>query len=1038
MLEKIITWSVNNKFIVILLTAGAIGAGTWSALNTPVDAIPDLSDVQVIVYTDFQGQSPVTVEDQITYPLTTALVSVPGSKTVRGYSFFGYSLVYVLFEDGTDPYWARSRVLEYLNTAQKRLPTGVVPTLGPDASGVGWVFQYTLTSPTRSLAELRSLQDWFLKYELASVEGVAEVASVGGFVKQYQVTVDPLRLASYKITLPMVEMAIMKSNQDAGGETLELGETEFMIRGLGYLKSEDDIRAIPVMTDEMSGTPVFLKDIADVTTGPEMRRGLMEWNGEGEAVGGIVVMRHGQNALKTIDGIKKKLEEIRAGLPSDVTIETGYDRSDLILRAIDTLREKLLEEILIVGLISILFLLHARSALVAIFTLPTAILMAFIVMKWQGLNANIMSLGGIAIAIGAMVDAAIIMIENTHKHLEHEAEKPESERRDHWTVVLDASKEVGPTLFWSLAVITVSFLPVFALEAESGRLFHPLAFTKTYSMAAATILSVTIIPILMGYFIRGKILPEHKNPVNRFLINLYRPVMHFSLKKPVSVILVAVVLVVITWIPLSKMGTEFMPPMWEGDILYMPTTLPGISITKAKELLQQTDKIIRSFPEVESVWGKAGRAETATDPAGLDMLETTIRLKPESDWRPGMTKEKLIAELNDAIQFPGLTNAWTLPIKTRIDMLSTGIKTPVGIKISGANPDSLQAIGQRVEAVIRTVPGTSSAFAERAAGGNYFDISIRREDAARYGLSVADIQDVIRTAMGGMAVTTTVEGLERYPVSLRYSRDFRDSPEALMRTLISTPSGAQIPLNQVADYKLTKGPMVIRTEDTRPNSWVFVDLTTSDIGGYIEQAQKTISEKIQLPAGYSLIWSGEFEYIQRAEQRLMVVIPLTLLLIILILYINTKSAVKTSIVLLAVPFSLIGAIWFLWILDYNMSVAVWVGLIALAGLDAETGVVMLLYLDRAYEKAKLSGTLTLAGLKDAIDEGAVQRVRPKIMTAAVIIAGLLPILWSPGTGADVMKRIAAPMVGGVVTSVLLELLVYPAIYFLWKKRKIHS
>jgi len=1038
MLEKLIAWSVNNKFIVILLTAGALAAGIWSVFNTPVDALPDLSDVQVIVYTDYQGQSPVTVEDQVTYPLTTALVSVPGSKTVRGYSFFGYSLVYVLFEDGTDPYWARSRVLEYLNTAQKRLPAGIVPTLGPDASGVGWVFQYTLTSPTRSLAELRTLQDWFLKYELASVDGVADVASVGGFVKQYQVTVDPLRLASYKITLQMVEMAIMKSNQDAGGETLELGETEFMIRGLGYLKSEEDIRAIPVMTDEMSGTPVFLKDIADVTTGPEMRRGLMEWNGEGEAVGGIVVMRHGQNALKTIDGVKKKLAEIRAGLPSDVTIETGYDRSDLILRAIDTLREKLLEEILIVGLISILFLLHARSALVAIFTLPTAILMAFIVMKWQGLNANIMSLGGIAIAIGAMVDAAIILIENTHKHLEQEAEKPESERRDHWTVVLDASKEVGPTLFWSLAVITVSFLPVFALEAESGRLFHPLAFTKTYSMAAATILSVTIIPVLMGYFIRGKILPEHKNPVNRFLINLYRPVMHFSLKKPVSVIVAAVLLVVVTWIPLSKLGTEFMPPLWEGDILYMPTTLPGISITKAKELLQQTDKIIRSFPEVESVWGKAGRAETATDPAGLDMLETTIRLKPESDWRPGMTKEKLIAELNDAIQFPGLTNAWTLPIKTRIDMLSTGIKTPVGIKISGANPDSLQAIGQRVEAVIRTVPGTASAFAERAAGGNYFDISIRREDAARYGLSVADIQDVIRTAMGGMAVTTTVEGLERYPVSLRYSRDFRESPEALMQTLISTPSGAQIPLNLVAEYKLTKGPMVIRTEDTRPNSWVFVDLTTSDIGGYIEQAQKTISEKIQLPAGYSLLWSGEFEYIQRAEKRLMVVIPLTLLLIILILYLNTRSAVKTCIVLLAVPFSLIGAIWFLWILDYQMSVAVWIGLIALAGLDAETGVVMLLYLDRAFEKARQSGTMTIAGLKAAIDEGAVQRVRPKIMTAAVIIAGLLPILWSSGTGADVMKRIAAPMAGGVVTSVLLELLVYPAVYFLWRKRKIHS
>jgi Cu(I)/Ag(I) efflux system membrane protein CusA/SilA len=1033
MLEKIIEASVRNKFMVILAVVFLIGLGIYSMFKIPIDAIPDLSDVQVIIYTTYEGQSPRIVEDQVTYPLTTAMVAVPGSKVVRGYSFFGYSLVYVIFEDGTDIYWARSRVLEYLNYAQKRLPKDVIPTLGPDATGVGWVYEYTLTSDKRSLQELRSYQDWYLKYQLTSVQGVAEVASIGGFVKEYQVTVDPTKLLAYNIPLKMVEMAISNSNNDVGGEVVEMGETEFMVRGLGYIKSLEDIKDIPVMVDKKSGTPVYVRDIADVTIGPLMRRGLVESNGEGEVVGGIVVMRYGENALDVIDNVKKKLEVLKQGLPEDVKITTAYDRSSLIERAIDTLKGKLIEEIIIVAIVCLIFLLHARSAFVAIFTLPTAILMAFIVMKWQGINANIMSLSGIAIAIGAMVDAAIIMIENAHKHIERENEKPPDQRRDHWQIILDASKEVGPALFYSLLVITVSFIPVFTLEDQEGRLFRPLAFTKTYSMAAAAILSITMVPVLMGFWIRGKILPEDHNPINRFLIRIYTPVVDFVLRFNKWIIVAALLIMGVTFFPFSKIGSEFMPPLYEGDLLYMPTTLPGMSITKARELLQQTDKIIRQFPEVHHVFGKIGRAETATDPAGLDMLETTIMLKPESDWRPGMTVQKLIDEMDKAIQFPGVTNAWTMPIKTRTDMLSTGIKTPVGIKISGPDLNVLENIGKEVESIMRTVPGTLSAFAERAVGGNYLDFDIDRKEAARYGLTVGDVQNVIQTAMGGMSITNTVEGLERYPVNLRYSRELRDNIEALRRVLVPTPTGIQIPIGQLATISTRKGPMVIRSEDTRPNAWVYVDIKDIDVGTYVQNAQKIVSEKIKLPVGYNIVWSGEYEYMQRAQQRLMLVIPLTLFIIFVIIYLNTRSLTKVAIVFLAVPFSLVGTFWFLYFLGYNLSIAVWVGIIALAGLDAETGVVMLLYLDQAHDEWKQKGLMRgLKDLKEAIHHGAVKRVRPKIMTASVIIAGLIPIMWSHGTGADVMKRIAAPMVGGVVTSVMLELMVYPVIYFLWK------
>jgi copper/silver efflux system protein len=1036
MLEKIIEWSVKNRLIVILLTILAIGYGAYSLLSTPIDAIPDLSDVQVIIYTEDKGQSPRTVEDQVTYPLTTALVGVPGAKVVRGYSFFGYSLVYVLFKDGTDLYWARSRVLEYLNVAQKRLPPGVTPALGPDASGVGWVYEYALTSDKRSLQELRTFQDWNLKYGLSTVPGVAEVASIGGYVKEYQVTVDPAKLQSFGITIGDIETALKNGNADAGGEVIEMAEAEYMVRGLGYIRSIDDLREIPVRTDAVHGVAVRVGDVADVALGPAMRRGLAELDGQGEVAGGIVIMRNGENAKAVIEKVEEKLDHLKAGLPPDVKIVPVYDRAGLIDRAVDNLNHKVLEEILIVALVCFLFLFHGRSALVAVVTLPTAILMSFIVMRWQGITANIMSLGGIAIAIGAMVDAAIIMIENAHKHLEAEGAKPPGERLPHAKVILNAAKEVGPALFWSLLVITVSFVPIFTLEAQEGRLFKPLAFTKTYSMAAAALLAVTIVPVLMGLFVRGKIRPEHANPINRFLVAAYRPAVAWAVRHAKLVIALAAVAVMITIIPFSRLGSEFMPPLYEGDLLYMPTTMPGVSIAKARELLQQTDKIIRTFPEVKRVFGKAGRAETATDPAGLDMLETVIMLKPEKEWRPGMTHEKLIEALDAAIRFPGLTNAWTMPIKTRVDMLSTGVKTPLAVKISGPDLDTLQLLGAEVESVLRGLPHTASAFAERPVGGNYLDLAIDRARAARYGLNIADIQGVIQSALGGMAVTTTVEGLERYPVTLRYGRELRDDIDALKRTLVGASGGRQVPLGEIATFTISKGPMVVRSEGSRPNAWVFVDCHGIDLGSYVKSAQKAVDKQIQLPTGYSIAWSGEFEYLERMHHRLMIVIPLTLFIILLILFVNTRSLAKTAIVMLAVPFSLVGAVWIVSLCGYNMSLAVWVGIIALAGLDAETGVVMLLYLDKAFDAAKEKGTLTLQSLKEAIDHGAVRRVRPKIMTAAVIIAGLLPILWSSGTGSDIMKRIAAPMVGGVITSVIMELLVYPAIYFWWKKGRI--
>jgi Cu(I)/Ag(I) efflux system membrane protein CusA/SilA len=1063
MIAKIIEASIRQRFFVIIATLLVIGIGIYSVWNTKIDAIPDLSDVQVIVYTEYKGQSPRIIEDQVTYPLTTTLVSVPGAKTVRGYSFFGYSLVYVIFEDGTDLYWARSRVLETMNTAQKRLPQGIIPTLGPDATGVGWIYEYALVSEKHSLQELRSLQDWFLKYELSSVPGVSEVASIGGFVKQYQVSVDPRRLQNYGIRLSEVEMAIANANGDEGGETIEMGEAEFMIRGVGYLKSIADLEGIPIRKggvaaaasdmgagmpgsgvttstkNEKTGEPmspaIYLRDIATVTIGPEMRRGVAELNGEGEAAGGIVVMRSGENAVQVIKSVQKKLKELQQGLPAGMKMVPTYDRSSLIERSVNTLKNKLLEEILVVALVCLIFLLHARSALVAVFVLPTAILMGFIVMRIQGLNANIMSLGGIAIAIGAMVDAAIIMIENAHKHLEEESKKPPEAQKPHWTLIAESAKEVGPSLFFSLVVITLSFIPIFTLDNQEGRMFRPLAFTKTYSMAAASILAITIVPVLMGYFVRGKIIPENRNPINRFLEKCYHPLMHATLRHPLRVMAVCIAILAATLIPLRTLGSEFMPPLQEGDILYMPTTLPGISIGKSRELLQQTDKLIKTVPEVKSVFGKAGRAETATDPAGLDMFETIIQLKPESEWRKGFTLNSIIADLDRRVQVPGLTNSWTMPIKTRIDMLSTGIKTPVGIKISGPNLDTLQQIGLQLEALMREVPGTASAFAERTVGGNYLEIRVKRDEAGRYGISVENVRSAIRIALGGMPVTTTVEGLERYSVNVRYPREMRDSPEKIGKVLIDLPGGGQIPLSFVADIVTTKGPMVIRSENTRPNSWVFVDIRDSDIGHYVKRAKASLKSTLQLPPGYTLVWSGQFENMERMQKRMALIVPLTLLLILLILYINTGSLVKTGMVMLAVPFSLVGAVWILYFLDYNMSVAVGVGMIALAGLDAETGVVMLLYLEQAYKKAQKAGQMvTLQHLYTAIDEGAVRRVRPKIMTASVILAGLFPILWSHGAGADVMKRIAAPMVGGVITSVLMELAVYPALFLLWKRR----
>ena len=1027
MLERIIDWSLQNRFLVILAAVFVALWGIYALSETPLDAIPDLSDVQVIIYTEYPGQAPQVVEDQLTYPINTQMLAVPFARVVRGYSFFGFSLVYVIFEDGTDLYWARSRVLEYLNYVSGQLPAGVTPTLGPDATGVGWAFMYALKSNQRNLAELRSIQDWFLKYELMSVQGVSEVASLGGFVKQYQITVDPNKLRAYDVSISRIRAAVQRSNNDVGGRVLEMAESEFMIRGRGYIRNEEDIRDIVLRVDER-GTPLLLKDVATVQIGPDIRRGVAELNGEGEVVGGIVVVRSGANAYDVIEHVKTKIEELSQGLPDDVEIVTVYDRSKLIERSVETLQEKLFEEGLAVALVCVFFLLHFRSALVAIITLPLAVLIAFIVMSYQGISANIMSLGGIAIAIGAMVDAAIIMIENAHKHLERDRGK-----KEHWRIIGDSAKEVGPTLFYALLVITVSFIPVFTLEAQEGRLFKPLAFTKTYSMAAASLLAVTLVPVLMGYWIRGRILPEKRNPISRLLIWIYDPILHVLLRLKHVVLLLTLAILVLTWVPFSRLGSEFMPPLWEGDLMYMPTTLPGISITKARQILQQTDKIIRSFPEVEMVFGKIGRAETATDPAPLSMIETTITLKPEAEWRPGVTPDVLIEEMNQAIQFPGVTNAWVMPIKTRIDMLSTGIKTPVGIKISGPDLTTLEQLGIQVEAVVRRLPGTLSAYAERVMGGNYLDFDLDRKALARYGLTVGDVQDVIQSAIGGMNITTTVEGLERYPVNLRYSRELRDDINALRQILVATPAGQHIPIGLLADLQIKKGPPAIKTENSRPSAWVYVDLTNIDVGTYVAMAQRAVAEEVAVPPGYNIAWSGQYEYMVRAARRLQVVIPMTLLLIFLIIFLNTRSVVETFIVFLSVPLSLVGAFWLLYLLDYNMSIAVWVGIIALAGLAAETGVVMLLYLNVAYADAVREGRMrNRKDLVAAIYHGAVTRLRPKIMTASVIMAGLIPIMWSSGTGADVMKRIATPMVGGVVTSVILVLGVYPVIYYILK------
>ncbi|HSO21869.1 MAG TPA: CusA/CzcA family heavy metal efflux RND transporter [Chondromyces sp.] len=1033
MLNKIIEWSLKNQFLVIVALIFTILGGVWSVSEIRLDAIPDLSDVQVIIYTKYPGQAPQVVEDQVTYPMTSKMLSVPFAEVVRGYSFFGFSFVYVIFEDGTDLYWARSRVLEYLSGMQAQLPEGVTPQLGPDATGVGWAFMYVLNSDRHDLAELRSLQDWYLRYGLMSVDGVSEVASVGGFVRQYQVEVDPVKLRAYDVSLGEIKRAIQDSNRDVGGRLVEMAEQEFMVIGRGYIKEVRDLERIPLGVGP-GGAPVFLEDVANVTIGPEIRRGIAEWNGEGETVGGIVVVRDGADTLEVIERVKERLAELQSGLPDGVRVEIGYDRTELIHESIETLTHTLIEESIIVAIVCMVFLFHFRSAFVAIFSIPVSILLAFIVMKIQGLGANIMSLGGIAISIGVLVDAAIIMVENAHKHYEEWRGE-----RSHFEIILRSAQEVGPTLFFTLLVITVSFMPVFTLQAQEGRLFRPLAFTKTYAMAASSVVAITLIPVLMFWFVRGKIHSEETHPVSRLLRFLYEPVLHAVLRRRWLVIVAAVLLVASIAIPLAHIGSEFMPPLWEGDLLYMPTTFPGISITKAKEILQQTDKLIAEFPEVESVLGKIGRADTATDPAPLTMIETTIQLRPEEEWREGMTKEKLIDELNQAVRLPGVTNAWIPPIKTRIDMLSTGIKTPVGIKIGGPDLAVLERLGKEIEAAVRPLPGTLSAYAERVMGGNYVEFEIDRDAAARFGLTVGDVQDVIMSAIGGMNVDWTVEGLERYPINVRYPRELRDSVADLAAVLVATPTGAQVPLSQVSTLRIHQGPPAIKSENARPNAWVYVDLSISDVGGWVERAREVVEQQVEVPEGYTVFWSGQYEYMQRARQRLLVIVPITMSLIVLILYINTRSWTKTAIVLLAVPFSAIGAVWLMYFLGYNWSIAVWVGLIALAGLDAETGVVMLLYLDLAYERWREKGRmLDYRHLAEAVHHGAVQRIRPKMMTVTTTFIALVPILWATGIGSDVMRRIAAPMVGGIVTSFIGELVVYPCLYFIWRSRKLQK
>ncbi len=1070
MLNSLIDWSARNRFLVLLATLFVIIGGVWSVLKTPLDAIPDLSDVQVILYTEFPGQAPQVVEDQVTYPLSTALLSVPKSKVVRGFSFFGASFVYVIFEDGTDIYWARSRVLEYVNSVSGKLPKGVSPTLGPDATGVGWVYQYAVLAKDRTLAELRTLQDWYLRYQLAKAPGVAEVASIGGFVQQYQVTVDPVKLKAYGIPLMRVVDVVRNANRDVGGRTLEMGETEYMVRGRGYLKGKDDIAGLVLKAQ--NGTPVRIADIGRVELVADERRGLTELNGEGEVVSGIAMARYGQNALEVIDNIKAKIAEIGAGLPAGVSIATVYDRSELIRRAIATLKRTLAEESLIVALVCFAFLLHLRSALVAILMLPVGILAAFIGMRALGINSNIMSLGGIAIAVGAMIDAAIVMIENAHKHLERLPQDPlspcgrgqgrgvsaaapplsnplpQGEREMMMArarAIIAACKEVGPALFFSLLIITVSFLPVFTLEAQEGRLFAPLAWTKTFAMAAAAILSVTLVPVLMLIFIRGKIRPEAENPVNRFLIRVYRPIIAGVMNWKKATIAAAVVVLAISAIPASRLGSEFMPTLNEGTLFYMPTTLPGLSVTKAAELLQTQNKIIKSFPEVASVYGKAGRAQTATDPAPIEMFETVINLKPESEWRAGMNTDKLIAELDKALQFPGVANSWTMPIKARIDMLSTGIRTPIGIKVFGTDLVEMERLAKEIETVVKAVPGTSSAFAERITGGFYLDIVPDRRALARYGLSVGDVQDVVATALGGELVTTTVEGRERFGVTVRYPRDSRSDPQAIARQVLVPLPGEMggntpmIPLGQIAEIKISTGAPSIRTENALLSAYIYVDIRERDIGSYVAEARKAVNEKVKFTPGAYVAWSGQFEYMERATEKLKVVVPVTLLIIFLLLYLNFRRIAETLIVMLSVPFALVGGVWLMALLGYNLSVAAAIGFIALAGVAAETGVVMLIYLDHAWERTQThcaaAGTApTAADLYAAVMEGAVERVRPKMMTVTAIMAGLLPILWGTGTGSEVMSRIAAPMVGGMVSSTVLTLAVIPAIYALLKGR----
>jgi Cu(I)/Ag(I) efflux system membrane protein CusA/SilA len=1032
MIEKFIEASAKNKFFVFLLIFFLSAWGIWALQKTPLDAIPDLSDVQVIVYTTWMGRNPSIMEDQVTYPIVTTLLAAPKVKVVRGFSDFGYSYVYIIFEDGTDIYWARSRVLEYLNQVSGRLPPGVTPVLGSDASGVGWVFQYALVDETgkHDLAQLRSIQDWYLRYQLASVEGVAEVASLGGFVKQYQINLDPNKLAAYRLPVKTIVDAVRMSNNDVGGRSIEFSGTEYMVRGRGYIKSIQDLDTISVGVS--NGTPILLRDIAQISLGPDMRRGLAELDGRGEVVGGIVIMRYGENALALIDRVKAKLKEIAPSLPAGVKLVTTYDRSDLILRSIATLKEKLIEETIIVSVVSLIFLFHVRSALVAILTLPVAILLSFIAMYYLKLTSNIMSLGGIAIAIGAMVDAAIVMVENAHKRLERW--EREGRKGDRSQAIVDAAKEVGKPLFFALLIITVSFLPVFTLEAQEGRLFSPLAFTKTFAMFFAAFLSITLAPVLMVLLIRGKIHEEAKNPVSRILIALYHPIVRAVLRFRKMTILIAALLLLVTAPIFERLGSEFMPPLNEGMIFYMPTTLPGLSVTEAGRLLQLQDRVLKTFPEVERVFGKSGRAETPTDPAPFSMMETTVTLKPEDQWRKGMTWDKLVNEMDKALRFPGAANAWTMPIKNRIDMLSTGIRTPVGIKIFGPDLKKIEEIGKQLEQIMNGVPGTRNVFAERVAGGYYLDIDIKREEAARYGLMIGDVEMLIEAAIGGESISTTVEGRERYPINVRYAREFRDDIDRLKRVLVPVMmDGAQVPLGQLVDIKLTTGPAMIKNEEAQLVGYVTVDMTGRDIGGYVEEAKKVVAEKLKLPQGYTLSWSGQYEYMQRAKERLIYVVPLTILIIFVLLYLNFQSVAKSLIVLLSVPFSLVGSIWLLYFLGYNLSVAVWVGIIALAGVAAETGVVMIVYLDEVYERRLHEGSMNSRDdLYEAIIEGAVQRVRPKMMTVMAIIAGLLPIMWSHGAGADVMKRIAAPMIGGMVTSTILTLAVIPAIYALWR------